>query len=155
MTNKSLNVDLLLVLVSIKSMWLVNFIFFINTSILYYQQILGVSTYVQTVTAESSAKLFHINKENWGRLVKLASNMGHTVSAPTISAMTQMACTTWTNRLEKFTSTSNDLACLDSMVKELLNQPTMRYMVKTIHSENQLTLFRDFIDPCPDSYLLL
>ena len=76
--------------------------------------------------AESPTTLFHINKENWDRLLKLVSYMGHTVSAPTITAMTEMAYITWASRLEKFSATSDGLSGLDVMIQELLNHPTMR-----------------------------
>lgn len=89
-------------------------------------QVLGVGTYIQTITTESTTRLFHINKENFSRLLKLASNLGQVVSAPTVSAMIEMAHSTWVNRMDKFATSMNSLSCLDSMVKDLQSHPTLR-----------------------------
>ncbi|XP_067934834.1 uncharacterized protein [Watersipora subatra] len=94
-------------------------------------QILGINSYIQTIVTESSSKLFHINKENWERLLKLANNMGHTVSNPTLTALTEMAHMTWSTRLEKFSVNGEQLSCLHAMTKELFNHLILRTKSET------------------------
>lgn len=87
---------------------------------------LGLNTYIQTVISESVTQLFHISRDNLNRIMKLASKEGQLVCAPTVAAMAEIALDVWTNRIQKFSTATDDFSYIDRMMKTILQTSKIR-----------------------------